>query len=114
MAEYGQGMVRPGVWSESGWAAGYVDRQCRIAKTLQALHTNLSSFWETHSWDSDEDRATLAQMYVNTTADFQTAWVTTGTHVSMPIALRVITEPLPPSCQLCDEPNPHTHQDRWR
>ena len=109
MAEYGQGMVRPGLWAKGTW----LDDQWRIAKTVDALHTDISTFWEHHSWDSPEDRARIVQMYVSTSTDFQTAWVMTGTHVSMPMALRVLSGPLPSACQLCDQPNPHTHQKGW-
>lgn len=114
--KYAQGMVRPGVWAQAGWAQGYVDQQWRIAKTLEALHTNLATYWDTHSRDNPEDRARLSQMYVNTSADFAATWLTSGraSGVSTEMAQEILSRPAPSPCLLCDAPNPHCHDKPWR
>ena len=110
---FGQGMVRPGAWANTAYADGYLDRQYQIAKTVEALHTDLASFWARRTWEAAEDRLKITQMFVNTSADFQATWIT-STQAPLSMVTSIVSRPLPPPCQLCDRPNPHTHHDSWR
>ena len=70
--QLGQGMVRPGAWDRGGW----LDRQYEIAKSVYALHYDISTFWSQHSIESIQDNLKIRALFVNTSIEMHSRWVT--------------------------------------